>query len=356
MATSRDNHYIPQLYLNSWGSEKKIYVHRLLVPHVQYPLWELRPIKYTAFIKNLYVRIEDNNEFDDFELDFNSRFETPAKEPLRKAICGERMSPADWSILSDYILAQYLRTPSFYFQIQEWGVNNVGGILQSEVERAVDLMEKQKLPKAPQKAEASLLPIRMELIKGEKGSNQSELQATTVVGKNLWLHSIRTLLTPGMGVYELFHQMKWKIVTAAEEITWPTCDDPVAIVNVDTGRKCTINDGLSGKNRMIIFPISPTRAILGTQKRVFTQHFTADMEFSLRIKQVIINNAFMFIYSNSADEAIQASRERIVDLQEFQRIQNEFSEWYRKYKESEAPFLSKNNQFINVESARGEVR
>ena len=64
----------------------------------------------------------------------------------------------------------------------------------------------------------------------------------------------------------------------------------------------------------------------------------------------------MFICSNSADEAIQASRERIVDLQEFQRIQNEFSGWYRKYKESEAPFLSRNNQFINVESARGEVR
>ena len=348
MPTSRDNHYIPQLYLNNWGTDKKIFVHRILVPHKEYPSWERLPIKTTAYIKNLYVRIEDGNELDDFELDFNSRFETPAKEPFSKAIRGNRMSPEDWSCLSDYILAQYLRTPSFYFQVQEWGIKNVGGILQSEVERAVDLLEKRELPKAPQHVQTSLLPVRMEVIKGEKGSKRSKLQATAVVGKNLWLHGIRSLLSPGMGIYELFHQMKWKIVTSSDGVLWPTCDDPVVIVNVDNGEKCTIQEGLSGTNRMIIFPISPNKAILGTQKRVFAQHFTADKEFSLRIKQAIINNAFMFIYSNCADEGIRTARERIVDLQEFQRIQNEFSGWYEKYKESEAPFLSKENQIIQT--------
>ena len=128
MGVSRDNHFVPQMYLRNWciSGKEKLFVYRLLVPN--------------GFLKNLYVRVEDDQELDDFETGFNELFEAPAKLALDKAIAGSRMTPDDWSILSDFILAQFLRTPSFFFGVQEWGVKNIESILQLQLDQVAEII------------------------------------------------------------------------------------------------------------------------------------------------------------------------------------------------------------------------
>ena len=345
MGVSRDNHFVPQMYLRNWciSGKDKLFVYRLLVPNENMPVWTECSVKNTGFLKNLYVRVEDDQELDDFETGFNELFEAPAKLTLDKAISGSRMTPDDWSILSDFILAQFLRTPSFFFDVQEWGVKNIESILQLQLDQVAEIInDGQPFPPTKRNQDAMLLPIKIELIHGTNKESQTELQASTVVGKNLWLYAIKTMTAPDSPVFQLFHKMKWKIVTASEGITWQTCDNPVAIVNVNTGDICTIGQrGLLGNDRIVVFPISPRKAIIGTQIHVFDHHFTADLDFSMRIKRAIINNSFMFIYSDHDDDDVIKMKKRIVDQSEYFRIQTEFSEWYSKYKTKEAQFLGK---------------
>ena len=109
------------MYLRNWGTDNKIYVHRLLVPHEAFPEWQQCTIRTTAYIDNLYVRIEDGKEYDDFEIDFNRQFETPAQSVINRVCNDQKMSSEDWKTLCDYITSQYVRTPSFYHYVATWG-------------------------------------------------------------------------------------------------------------------------------------------------------------------------------------------------------------------------------------------
>ena len=73
MSISRNNHYIPQMYLQQWGTDNKIYVYRLLVSDAKVPVWAQQAISRTASMPNLYTRISDGNELDDFEANFNMK-------------------------------------------------------------------------------------------------------------------------------------------------------------------------------------------------------------------------------------------------------------------------------------------
>ena len=348
MSVSRDNHYVPQMYLKQWrinSNPSKIYVYRLLVPNENYPTWRRSSIENTAKIKNLYVRIEDDSEYDNFEVDFNQTYETPATIPLEKACNGERMSAQEWQIIINYILAQYVRVPAFFFFIQSWGSKNVQGILKKELDSAIRQVEedKEKTVTHAISNRSSLIPIQFEIISEDDNHLQPELKATTVVGKNLWLFAIQVALSSTSCVYNLFHRMKWKIITACDGITWPTSDNPVVIIDVTTGKVCFNNDGVDGKNKLLVMPISPRKAIVGSQIKYFYKNTTANRTLSLIIRKAIIENASMYIYCNYQDSTIPAARSRIVDLKEFDRLQNEFSQWYDKYKNDEAIYLKKEN-------------
>ena len=350
MSINRDNHFVPQMYLKRWRIENnpsKLNVYRLIVPNKNYPMWRTCSIKNTALLENLYVRIEDNSEYDDFEINFNEMYETPAAMPLEKACAGSRMTFQEWQTLINYILAQYVRVPAFYFFIQNWGSNNIQHILKSEIDNAIKKVKynqnKSEQNSSSKSGTASLLPIELELIHADEEHLQPELKATTVVGKNLWLFAIQVALSTSSGVYNFFHKMKWKIITAYDGITWPTSDNPVVILDITTGRICFNNDGVDGKNKLLILPISPTKAIIGSQIRHFYKNITASKELTLTIKKAIIENASMYIYCDYQDPTIALVRKRVVDLDEFHRLQDEFSMWYDKYQKYEAIYLKKNN-------------
>ena len=117
---SRDNHYIPQMYQQGWSDDgKNIWEYKTLAPDERYPAWHLGPMKTTGVWKNLYVRVSDGTEHDDFEHMFNERFESPAMDALKRAREGTPLIEDDQMLLSRFICAQHVRTPGFYFASQE---------------------------------------------------------------------------------------------------------------------------------------------------------------------------------------------------------------------------------------------
>ena len=115
----RHNHYVPEMYLMNWATEKKVFTYQLLVPHINVPIWKATSIEYTASIDNMYVRQAKGEELDDFEEIFMRDYETPAKNPLIKACTDQPLTENDWDALINFLAAQIVRTPSFYFKSQE---------------------------------------------------------------------------------------------------------------------------------------------------------------------------------------------------------------------------------------------
>lgn len=347
MTVSRNNHFVPQMYLHNWGTDNKIFVHRLLVPHEAYPNWERCAIRKTAYIENLYVRIEDGEEYDDFEIDFNSQFETPAK-PILDMVCnGQKMTPENWRILCDYITAQYVRTPSFYHFVSVWGKGEVPNTLDSILKSFTkeDLEKEKKHDRADS---GELLPLKLSLSKRPDDKSHTYLEVNTVVGKNLWLFIIHHILTSDSQVKQAFRAMKWSIVTAPPGVSWPTCDAPVVIAKIDSKRNLSVTDGIGNRDRVIIFPVSPSKVLWGMHKREFLWRFEADSDLADQIINVIVSNALMYVYSSYDNSELTAVRERTVDKLEFQRLQGQYTNWYSLYKKDEAPLLTRNRTIKHV--------
>lgn len=340
MSVSRDNHYVPQLYLNNWGTNNKIYVHRLLVPHEAVPEWERCAIRTTAYIENLYVRIQDGEEYDDFELDFNGRFETPVKPILSKLCSDQKLTREEWLVLCDYITAQYVRTPSFYHYVASWGKKEVPDIVEKVLNKLVSVPIK-PLKEKTGLGNGQLLPVEVSISNRPDDDLHSYLEVNTVVGKNLWLYIINHILTSDSPVKRAFREMKWHIVTAPPEFRWPTCDAPVVVTRMGQQGRVDVSNGFGNKDAVILFPVSPKKLLLGTHARGNSWHFEADIKLAQQLSEAIVNNALMYVYSSFEDPSVVSIRSRVVDAEEFKRQKKQYADWYAKYKTDEAPFLTK---------------
>lgn len=340
MSVSRDNHYVPQLYLNNWGANNKIYVHRLLVPHEAVPEWERCAIRTTAYIENLYVRIEDGEEYDDFELDFNGRFETPVKPILSKLCSNQRLTREEWLVLCDYITAQYVRTPSFYHFVASWGKKEVPDIVDKVLNKLVSMPIRPSAEKSDL-GNGKLLPMEVSISNRPDDDSHSYVEVSTVVGKNIWLYIINHILTSDSPVKRAFREMKWHIVTAPPEFRWPTCDAPVVVTRMGQQGRVDVSNGFGNKDAVILFPVSPKKLLLGTHARGNSWHFEADIKLAQQLSEAIVNNALMYVYSSFEDPSVVSIRSRVVDAEEFKRQKKQYADWYAKYKTDEAPFLTK---------------
>lgn len=342
MEISRNNHYIPQMYLSRWGNNKKIQVYRLLVSDEKVPMWSEQSIEHTGSMMNLYVNIRRDNEYDDIEHELNARFEFPAKASLDKVCCECKMTKEDWERISKYVLSQYFRTPACFIWVKDLG----NDFLPKQIdELAEDLACLTDVPKERHEIpeEAIYMPISVKPTGVYPDKEHQYVEISAVSGKGLWLMVLKSVLNENSASVEKFRDMKWSIISAASGETWPCCDDPVVVCDYigDHFIRRPRNVGLAQKTCAIIFPVSPEKALIGTNTRMFDWRFQADLEMTQNIRQVIVNNAFMYVYDSDKSGTIPAIRHRTVNIQEYNRLKEAFGEWFDKYKEIEGPLLNR---------------
>ena len=336
MTIKRHNHYVPELYLANWAEEKKIYSYRLLAPHEKMPNWSRQSIENTASINNLYVRQELNAELDDFEDLFNHDYETSVKMPLLKAYDDQKMTPEDWYILIEFLSAQIVRTPAFYFRTKEMTKEMMPEILDDIGEKLSKLTPEKIHDHSVCQAEDNLLPLNLEFSKVSDKSKKNGVTIKTVVGKSTWLFAMKHLLT---STCKVFHQYKWSIITAADEISWPTSDDPVLCIYNNGDGHYSFNGGWGVPGTEFIMPIGPRKALYTQVGKKYPPRMKLDIHESFLIKKLIVAHAFMYIYSDTADNTIPQLRPRVINLDEFKRINDEYENWYDVYQKNEVPYL-----------------
>ena len=140
MSLSRNHHYIPRMYLSKWGKDNNIYVYRLLVSNDSVVKWEKRSVEHTGSLKKLYINIQNDTEYDTLEHFFDTKIDSPAKLALDKICSEEKMTSADWDKISDFVTAQWIRTPKFYIWTKDAGVGIIlNGI--NEISKQISLKD-----------------------------------------------------------------------------------------------------------------------------------------------------------------------------------------------------------------------
>lgn len=334
----RDNHYVPQMYLKRWATEKKLWVYTLLVPHDNFPTWDFRSVKGLAYLENLYVRVCGAEELDDFEVDFDSRFENPASSLLEKLSNGERLLSVEWKTISEYIAAQYVRTPAFYNTLKSFMPKIVDDAI-SDIGAKLSVMKEPPHSVHSKDPSDELLPLKFTVTDQKVSETQTLARIDAIVGKSMWLFAIQRELRTGSAMLDAMREMKWSIVTAPENCSWPTSDNPVAVVHIKSNGQLERSRGIQQGNAMVVFPVSPRKLLIGKPRNRLPYTFQADLPFYHQLKRVILNNAFLQVYSVEKDDEIVDLRRRTVDCKSFNRIHKEFDTWYDSYKVSEVPML-----------------
>lgn len=337
MYLSRDNHYVPQMYLKSWAVDERIKVYDLLVSSGNVPFWRERNIKKTAFRTNLYIRVENGKEIDDFEHWFDQSFESPAALPLYKICNDKKLEVNEWKALSEYIAAQYVRTLAFQQNSTELYLNIVPGILEELTNKMANITTIPPLNE-DEKSISKLLPLDFKVVDKEYDETHVLAEISTIIGKSSWLFSIKHLLDNNSCFLKVMRNMKWSIVKSHPSVSWPTSDNPVAICR-RIGDRLVKTTGIVNKGVMVLMPVNPHTALIGKYRNRMDYKISANIDFSQEIKKMIVTNAWLQIYSDIEDDEVKILRPRVVDVDEFKRIKEEYGNWFEAYKEHEGSLL-----------------
>ena len=339
MALTRDNHFVPQLYLRNFASDSsKVHEYLTLVSRPRVPLWKTVDVAGTGYETDLYTRIVQGKEADDIEQWMNRDFETPASEAIRNVLADRDLTQDYWNRLVRLLAAQIVRTPAFLVKnFNSWGEQTRAVLQQSHNDLERRLREaKAKGEKLVPKSgpTSSYIPLRFE-VREVPDRKKVQLVTTVLVGRGHWFQAMEVVLT---STVKVLHKHKWSIVEAPAGLPWFTSDDPVICLNYRSPTDYDFNAGWGVPRANILFPLSPRHMML-TQigadsypRRVPSRHIARVF------RDIIAKHAYRRIYSSEREEKIPSLRPRIVDEELFRQERVAWRDWYESQNEAEKQF------------------
>jgi hypothetical protein len=267
MSLTRDNHFVPQLYLKNFATASgEVREYRRLVSRSSVPVWKPVNIAGTGYERNLYTRIVRGQEADDIEQWLNREFESPAKEPLQKVLADKELTRGDWEILVRLLASQIVRTPAFLIKNlprwNQWAPRRLGQTLKDVEARLREAKTSgQKIIHDPAPP-TEYFPMRIDR-KDLPEQKKVEFAVKVVVGRGLWFYTMKHTLTNTLNV---LHKHKWTILETPARLGWFTSDDPVICLNLRSESDYDFGGGWNRARGNILFPLSSHHLIVAARK------------------------------------------------------------------------------------------
>lgn len=345
MGITRDNHFVPQLYLKNFAIESGgVREYRTLVPDPRVPVWKSVNVRGTGYGRDLYTRIVQGEESDDFEKWLNLDFETPATKPLQKVREDEELTPGDWEMLIRFLASQIVRTPAFLVRnLERWRQMTKDALDETFKEADVQLRKARAsgrrladiaAPTIPADIAAfykEYIPVRVDR-KELPEEKRVEFSSTVLVGRGHWFFTMRILLTRTLKVL-LKH--KWTILEAPSRLRWFTSDDPVICLSFRSESDYDFEGGWGRAGANILFPLSP-RHLMFTQIGANSYKRKVPSPYHARLfRRIIAQHAYRRIYSSGEDQKIPQLKPRVVDAEAFQYERTLWETWYENQSKAE---------------------
>jgi hypothetical protein len=335
MSFHRDNHYVSRLYLKRFAaSDGRILTYRTLVAHPRVHVWKPCSAGGVAYRAHLYTRIAYGVETDEIETWLSREFEAPAEDALRKATADTRLSRTDWHNLVRFLAVQDVRTPARLAEILRRAREVIPDVLQDSLRNSVHKLELAKRSREvirPTKTPNSeYIPLRV-TTEIEPGQEFGKIKAEVVVGRGIWLYTIRRLL---MATANVLHDQRWSILSPPDGLSWFTSDDPVIRLNYYADGEYDFKGGWGNPGTEILLPLDP-RHLLYTKvgERSQSRASIATRGNAQMIRRFIAEHAHRIIFAASADMEILELRPRTVDAN---LVRSEDEQWRRWHEDQTA--------------------
>lgn len=336
MALTRDNHFVPQLYLKNFATTSgEVCEYRILVSHSNVPMWKPVNVAGTGYEKNLYTRIVQGQEADDIEQWLNREFESPVKEPFEKVLADKELTDGDWRTLVRFLASQIVRTPAFLIKnLPLW--NQMAPRVLDQTLKDVEVRLRAAKESGQEVIHDSVphteyFPMRIDR---KNLLEEKKVQFTTrlVVGRGLWFYTMKHILTKTLKV---LHRHKWTILEAPTGLDWFTSDDPVVCLNFRSEFDYDFNGGWNRQRANILFPISP-RHLMFTEIGAGSYPRKVPSRYHARLfRRMMAEHSHRMIYTLAEDSKILQLKPRIVNAVAFQNEKALWQAWYEDQSKAE---------------------
>jgi hypothetical protein len=338
MPLTRDNHYVPQLYLRNFASERgEVCAYRILVSHSTIPAWRPVNIAGTGYEKNLYTRIVRGEETDDMEQWLNREFESPAKESLQKVIEDKKLLESDWKILVRFLASQIVRTPAFLVKNLPLWNQMTPGVLDRSLKNVEEQLRDAKTSGRrvvlddDDVSHTEYFPLRVER-KDLPEEKMVQFTAKVAVGRGLWFYTMKHTLTKTL---QVLHKHKWTILEAPSGLRWFTSDDPAVCLNFRSDSDYDFNGGWDRRGANIFLPLSP-RHLMFTEIGASLYPRRVPSRYHARLfRRMVAEHAHRQIYSYAEDSKVPQLRPRTIDATAFQSERRLWEAWYEDQSRTE---------------------
>jgi hypothetical protein len=160
-----------------------------------------------------------------------------------------------------------------------------------------------------------------------------KLQANVIIGRGLWLFSLKHLLTKTVNA---LLQNRWTILRPPDGLTWFTSDDPVVRLNYCADGRYDFKGGWGNSGTEIMLPISPWH-LLYTKvgRRPPIRGEIPTMEQAATLRRFVAEHAHRMIIATAPDDTAQELRPRTVSSEQFRSERERWRHWHEDQSSAE---------------------
>jgi hypothetical protein len=207
----------------------------------------------------------------------------------------------------------------------------------ARLETMSDAQREQEFREARKEADERT-PFRVTVEKRADGDG-GWVRGETIAGRNLWIWSIRQLLTNSSGLRAL-ETHRWTILTPPEGVRWCTSDDPVLKVNFNSLQDYNFGGGWGSVGTDLLLPLGPHH-LLFTQvgKRVPARGTPMDAQKAYLVQRFTAERAHRYVFADAPDSFIPTVRPRTVNAAELARESDQWKRWHAEQSSAERDLM-----------------
>lgn len=185
-------------------------------------------------------------------------------------------------------------------------------IIEEAMQKALSKMKavpnEELIPADKEYNDSKLIPMKVTKQIGT-ASELGLLKTEVLLGRGVWLFSIRHLLTT---TYKVLNEHTWSILRSPGELLWVTSDNPLVRLNYYEDGTYDFKGGWGNKGAEIIFPLSP-RLLLYTQVGNKVRMNNVTRELAETLNRFIAENSHRHIFGLNPVDEISEIYPRIVN-------------------------------------------
>jgi hypothetical protein len=270
---------------------------------------------------------------------FANEFERPGLDASDRLIRGQQVNRDDWERIIGFVALQHLRTPQSFFEAMERWEATLPDVLGSTSRESLARIEQAKRqgekltaePESTANGFAGLIDVQIDRNPDPRVGG-AVVRTEVVMGRRLWLASIRYLLT-GSARKLLEHQ--WSVWEPAPGSEWPMTDDPSLRLNYYAADNYDFGGGWGKRGSELMMPISPRHLLYTQVGRPSRRRITASSEHTRAVQQILVRRAYRWIFGTQPYDWVSQARSRVVDQERYDAERQMWTRWHEEQTQSE---------------------